>query len=135
MVQSIPFEEMEDEEQQEGRRERQRTEKLEHHFEFTISTQTLRELKQLRQELRQIQQQGGSGKQQGKLDKKGKDPDRKLPDKCGLCGSKEHVYWKGAYLHRADEPITNRCPKTDKAGKQCKLFHAYTGELETPCEF
>ena len=37
-------EEMEDEEQREGQRERQRTEKLEHHFEFTISTQTLREL-------------------------------------------------------------------------------------------
>ncbi len=35
---------MEDEEQQEGRQERQRTEKLEHHFEYTISTQTLREL-------------------------------------------------------------------------------------------
>ena len=100
--------------------------------------ETLRELKQLRQELRQMQQQGGggsgSGKQQGKGDKKAKDPDREVPKKCGLCNSTEHVYYAGHYDHPADEPITNRCPKT-KDGKQCKLYHAYTGELKSPCEF
>ena len=100
--------------------------------------ETLRELKQIRQELRQIQQQGGSGsgsgKPQGRADKKAKDADREPPKKCGLCNSTEHVYYAGAYLHPADEPITNRCPRT-KDGKQCKLYHAYTGDLKSPCEF
>ena len=101
-------------------------------------TETLRELKQLRQELRQVQQQGGggsgSGKPQGRADKKAKDADREPPKKCGLCNSTEHVYYAGHYDHPEDEPITNRCPRT-KDGKQCKLYHAYTGELKSACDF
>jgi hypothetical protein len=96
-------------------------------------TETLRLLRQLAQ--RQGAQQGGRA--DAKPDKKAKDQERKLPDKCGLCGSKEHVYCKGAYNHPPNEPITNRCPQREhgKYGRQCILKHAYTGELETPCQF
>ena len=90
--------------------------------------------------LRQIAQQQGA--QQGKRaeakpNKMAAAQERKLPDKCGLCGSKDHVYCKGAYNHPPEMPITNRCPQREhgKSGRQCILKHAYTGELETPCQF
>ena len=70
---------------------------------------------------------------------KNKAPDREkpLPDKCALCGSKDHVYCEGHYDHPPSAPITNRCPRREfgKTGPQCVLKHAYTGELKSPCKF
>jgi hypothetical protein len=91
----------------------------------------------LKQILQQLQQgkAGAADKKPGK--NKAQGAERQLPDKCALCGSKDHVYCKDHYDHPPEEPITIRCPRREhgKTGPQCILKHAYTGDLETPCKF
>ena len=53
--------------------------------------------------------------------------------RCRLCGSSTHIYGKGRYEHRADQPITIPCRNRLTDGEKCLLMHAFSGPLATPC--